>query len=134
MKVAGKSYRTIWMEGTTVFMIDQNALPFEFRIYEAKTCQDTCQAIINMITRGAGAIGAAAGFAMAQAFLAEEAKGGGREVRNKEFITLDFGIRNDLMAPGTRNLEHSAWAVEKDWAFLANARKEIESLKNELCY
>ena len=69
MNVAGKYYRTIWMEGTSVFMIEQNQLPFIFSIYEAKTCKDTCMAIRTMITRGAGAIGAAAGFAMAQAFI-----------------------------------------------------------------
>lgn len=57
------------MEGTSVFMIEQNLLPFEFKIYEAKTWEDTCMAIRTMITRGAGAIGAAAGFAMAQAFI-----------------------------------------------------------------
>ena len=68
MNIADKHYRTIWMEGSSVFMIDQNALPFEFRVFEAKTYKDTCLAIITMITRGAGAIGAAAGFAMAQAF------------------------------------------------------------------
>ena len=55
-------------------MIDQNALPFEFKIFESETYQETCRAIITMITRGAGAIGAAAGFAMAQAF-SEGAKG-----------------------------------------------------------
>ena len=69
MQVNGKHYRTIWMEGSSVFMIDQNALPFSFKICEAKSYSDTCQAIVTMITRGAGAIGAAAGFAMAQAFV-----------------------------------------------------------------
>ena len=69
MQVNGKHYRTIWMEGSSVFMIDQNALPFSFKICKAKSYSDTCQAIVTMITRGAGAIGAAAGFAMAQAFV-----------------------------------------------------------------
>ena len=77
MNVGNKHYRTIWMEGSSVFMIDQNALPFEFRIYEAKTYKETCETIITMITRGAGAIGAAAGYAMAQAFLESAAKGKG---------------------------------------------------------
>ncbi|MBK7029848.1 MAG: S-methyl-5-thioribose-1-phosphate isomerase [Bacteroidales bacterium] len=75
------------MQGKSVFMIDQNALPFEFRIYEAKDYRDTCHAIRSMITRGAGAIGAAAGFAMAQAFM--------------EFWILDFGLidfKTDLNA------------------------------------
>jgi len=69
MKVGAKNYRTIWMEDSSVFMIEQNLLPFTFSIFEAKTCKDTCMAIRTMITRGAGAIGAAAGFAMAQAFI-----------------------------------------------------------------
>lgn len=71
MIVSGKHYRTIWMddESGVVSMINQNELPFAFKIYEAKTYRDTCHAIITMITRGAGAIGAAAGFAMAQVFL-----------------------------------------------------------------
>lgn len=48
-------------------MIEQNLLPFEFRIIECKDYRQTCHAIRTMIIRGAGAIGAAAGFAMAQA-------------------------------------------------------------------
>ena len=27
MRVNGKQYRTVWMEGSTVFMIDQTLLP-----------------------------------------------------------------------------------------------------------
>jgi methylthioribose-1-phosphate isomerase len=69
MKVNGTDYRTIWMEGASVMMIEQNLLPFSFQIYEAKNYRKTCHAIKTMIVRGAGAIGAAAGFAMAQAFL-----------------------------------------------------------------
>ncbi len=57
------------MEGATVFMIEQNLLPFQFKIFESKNYLQTCHAIKTMIVRGAGAIGAAAGFAMAQAFL-----------------------------------------------------------------
>ncbi len=67
MKVNGKHYRTTWMEGHQVKMIHQNKLPFSFEIYESGNYQETCHAIKTMIVRGAGAIGAAAGFAMAQA-------------------------------------------------------------------
>ncbi len=67
MKVDGKEYRTVWMEGSSVYMINQNLLPFKFEIFEAKKYFDTCFAITTMIVRGAGAIGATAGFAMAQA-------------------------------------------------------------------
>lgn len=69
MKVKGQEYRTVWMEGSSVFMIEQNLLPFEFKIFESRSYKDTCHAIRTMIVRGAGAIGAAAGFAMAQALL-----------------------------------------------------------------
>lgn len=68
MLVNGKHYRTVWMEGQTVYLIEQNLLPFEFKIHEAKTYRETCRAIKTMLVRGAGAIGATAGFAMAQAF------------------------------------------------------------------
>jgi methylthioribose-1-phosphate isomerase len=70
MNVNGKYYRTVWMEGSSVFMIEQNLLPFEFKIFESKSYTETILAISTMIVRGAGAIGAAAGFAMAQACLA----------------------------------------------------------------
>jgi len=69
MKVAGQEFRTVWMQGSSVFLIEQNLLPFEFKIFESKSYKDTCVAIKTMLVRGAGAIGATAGFAMAQAFL-----------------------------------------------------------------
>ena len=69
MIVNNKLYQTVWIEGSSVFMIQQNLLPFKFEIHECKTYWDTCMAITDMTIRGAGAIGAAAGYAMAQAFL-----------------------------------------------------------------
>lgn len=69
MRVNRKKYRTVWMKGPSVFLIEQNLLPYKFEIFEAKSYFDTCFAITTMIVRGAGAIGAAAGYAMAQAFI-----------------------------------------------------------------
>ncbi len=69
MRVENKNYRTVWMKGSSVFLIEQNLLPFKFKIFESKTYQETCFAIKTMLVRGAGAIGATAGFAMAQACL-----------------------------------------------------------------
>jgi S-methyl-5-thioribose-1-phosphate isomerase len=69
MRVNGKHYTTVWMEGSTVCLIEQNRLPFSFEIYRARSCDDTCRAIKEMLTRGAGAIGCTAAFAMAQGFL-----------------------------------------------------------------
>ena len=67
--VNNKHYRTVWMEGSTVKMIDQPKLPHRFEIKNLDTHRDTAEAITTMVTRGAGAIGATAGFAMAQAAL-----------------------------------------------------------------
>ncbi|MDH5612138.1 MAG: S-methyl-5-thioribose-1-phosphate isomerase [Gammaproteobacteria bacterium] len=69
MKVDGKNYRTVWLEGHTVCLIEQNLLPFEFKIFRAEKYRETCRVISTMIVRGAGAIGATAGYAMAQAFI-----------------------------------------------------------------
>lgn len=69
MRVEGRHYRTVWMEGHTVFLIEQNLLPFEFKLFRSDNFRDTCTAISTMIVRGAGAIGATAGYAMAQAYL-----------------------------------------------------------------
>ena len=69
MIVNGENFRTVLMQGASVFMIEQNLLPFRFEIVECKDYQQTCNAIKTMVVRGAGALGAAAGFAMAQAFL-----------------------------------------------------------------
>jgi len=109
MNIAGKHYRTIWMEGSSVFMIDQNALPFSFEIYQAHNYQDTCRAIVTMITRGAGAIGAAAGFAMAQAFIEGSAK---MEFGTPEFPEFLASARKEIEAtrPTARNL---FYATEK---------------------
>jgi len=72
MRVNGRHYKTIWMENSDVLMIDQNKLPFEFVIHRCAGYIQTCDAITNMTVRGAGAIGAAAGYAMAQAFMEGE--------------------------------------------------------------
>lgn len=70
MNVDGTPTRTVWLEGSTVCMIDQPLLPHRFAITRLPTLQDTARAISDMTVRGAGAIGATAGFAMAQAALA----------------------------------------------------------------
>jgi len=104
MKVNGIEYRTIWMEGRSVFMIDQNRLPFEFVIFRSDDYRTTCQAIKDMTTRGAGAIGAAAGFAMAQAFLMAPAK------NTEEFIQQ---AKTDIQhtRPTARNLFYAVELV-----------------------
>ena len=64
-----KSSYTIWRDGSDVKLIDQRALPHRFKILTLKNHRDTAEAINIMILRGAGAIGVAAGYGMAQAAL-----------------------------------------------------------------
>jgi len=88
MRVENKEYRTVWMKGQTVYMIEQNLLPFRFKIYRSKDHFQTAHAIKTMIIRGAGAIGAAAGYAMAQAYL-EAGKDNFREYIEKARKTIE---------------------------------------------
>jgi S-methyl-5-thioribose-1-phosphate isomerase len=69
MQVNGQAYRTVWLEGATVRMINQSLIPHQFEIVSLPTHRDTAVAIKTMVVRGAGAIGAAAGYGMAQVVL-----------------------------------------------------------------
>ncbi len=118
MKVQGKDYRTIWMEGHSVFMIEQNLLPFEFKIFESRDYRTTCHAIKTMIVRGAGAIGAAAGFAMAQAFLQAESE-------NNQSFAEQAKITIEGTRPTARNLFYATEQVYQAGKISpANAKQE----------
>ncbi len=69
MRVEGTHYRTVWLEGSAVRLIEQRLLPHRFEVVSCRTSRETATAIKDMVVRGAGAIGAAAGYAMAQAAL-----------------------------------------------------------------
>jgi len=67
MNVNGKHYRTIWLKDndpTIVQIIDQRHLPHKFVIEDLLTVNDVARAIKEMHVRGAGLIGAAAGYGM----------------------------------------------------------------------
>lgn len=102
MLFQGKDYRAVWIENSKVFMIDQNKLPFIFEIKCCNSSHETCMAIVDMTTRGAGSIGAAAAFAMAQA--SYEAN----ENRISQLIEAKHMI--EATRPTARNL---FYAVEK---------------------
>lgn len=65
MKVNGKPYRTIWIHPQNqniVQIIDQRKLPFEFVIVDLVDLSSAEKAIADMLVRGAGLIGATAGY------------------------------------------------------------------------
>ena len=67
MNVNGKHYRTIWIkpgDEKTIQVIDQRSLPHTFQIEEISSVDQICIAIKDMHIRGAGLIGAAAGYGM----------------------------------------------------------------------
>jgi len=69
MIVGDKAYRTVWMEGSTVRMINQPLLPHFFEIVDLPDHLTTATSIRDMWVRGAGAIGATGGYGMAQVAL-----------------------------------------------------------------
>ena len=72
MLINNINYRTVWMQDTSVYLIDQRLLPHKFEIYKSKTYLDTANSIKTMIVRGAPAIGATGAYGLAQAALAFE--------------------------------------------------------------
>lgn len=72
MNVNNKHYRTLWLEGTKLMMVNQPLLPNKFEIFSCTDYKKTAEAIKKMVVRGAGAIGAAAAYGMAQAYLMDE--------------------------------------------------------------
>lgn len=69
MLVDGKHYRTVWFEEGVVRMLNQPLIPHKFEVADFRTYQESADSITNMVVRGAGAIGATAGYAMAQGVL-----------------------------------------------------------------
>ncbi|HSV62990.1 MAG TPA: S-methyl-5-thioribose-1-phosphate isomerase [Chthoniobacterales bacterium] len=67
MNVQGQHYRTIWPKAgdeRVIQLIDQRRLPHQFVIEEVRTVAEMAAAIREMHVRGAGLIGAAAGYGM----------------------------------------------------------------------
>ena len=98
-----KDYRTVWLSGKIVKMINQRLLPHKFEIHEARNYKETANAIINMTVRGAGAIAVAGAFGVAQAAL---------EVQGEELIKfLEYVEDASIFLKGTRptavNLFHA---------------------------
>jgi methylthioribose-1-phosphate isomerase len=106
MNVNGKHYRTIWVDDSSVNIvkvIDQRFLPHRFVVEELKTLNDVAVAIEDMHIRGAGLIGATAGYGMYIAAL--------EAARSASFDNYILEASEKLKAtrPTAVNL---AWAVD----------------------
>ncbi|CAN5278833.1 S-methyl-5-thioribose-1-phosphate isomerase [soil metagenome] len=67
MQVGDRHYRTVWFENGSVRIIDQRKIPFSFELESLETLDHVVTAIAEMHVRGAGCIGATAGYGMALA-------------------------------------------------------------------
>jgi methylthioribose-1-phosphate isomerase len=129
MQVKGKNYKTIWMENKIIKIIDQRYLPHEFVVEEVKTPLEMAKAIKEMHLRGAGLIGAAAGYGIYLSGLTHFKNG----INIFEYRDL---IKNDAEAlkntrPTAVNLEY-ALNRQLDLVDKANdSKKLLDKLKEE---
>ncbi len=112
MLVNGKPYRTIWYDeaNQTVRIIDQRHLPHHFVIEEISSVAQMAVAIKDMHVRGAGLIGAAAGFGM---YLATMSCQEGDDFRGK---LLNAKAILKKTRPTAVNLQ---WALERQLSALS---------------
>jgi len=106
VNIDGKHYRTIWVndvDNHVINVIDQRRLPHELLIEDLRTVDDVAKAISEMHIRGAGLIGATAGFGMYIATL--EAP----EDNFDEYL-IESGKKLKATRPTAVNL---AWAVDR---------------------
>jgi methylthioribose-1-phosphate isomerase len=124
MNVDGKHYRTIWLhpsKPTVVQIIDQRHLPHRFVIEDLAPVEAVARAIKDMHVRGAGLIGATAGYGMYLAALTASRA-------SAEAFMADLrrdGERLRATRPTAVNLE---WAVERQLAAIAQAGPDIEAM------
>ena len=122
MNVGGKHFRTIWLKETddrVVQLIDQRFLPHRFVIEEVATVEQMANAIREMHVRGAGLIGASAGYGMYLATL---------EAAEKDSIDehlASSATRLNATRPTAVNL---SWAIERQLTRIAEGATAQEKI------
>ncbi len=115
MHVDGTPYRTVWLgeEPGLVKIIDQRRLPFAFEVEELRSVNEVATAIRDMHVRGAGCIGATAGYGIYLAAL--EARGSGGD--------FDATVRRlaDRLVATRPTAVNLCWAVERQLEAMAAA-------------
>ena len=122
MKINGQSYRTIWIndEGK-LSVINQLSLPHAFEVCTLSDVDDVCQAISAMVVRGAGLIGATAGYGM---WLAANQAPTDSLQSFEGYIRLQ-AERLEATRPTASNL---AWAIERQLKQLDSGKAIIEKI------
>lgn len=123
MLVHGKHYRTIWLKQDdpgVVQVIDQRSLPYDFVVEDLRSVDDVATAIADMHVRGAGLIGATAGYGMYLAALHAPRSSPGAFMAS----IVEAGERLKATRPTAVNLE---WAVHRQRAAIEAAGSDRAS-------
>ncbi len=123
MKVQDKHYRTIWLkedDPNVVQIIDQRHLPHKFIIEDLTTVDEVARSIEDMHVRGAGLIGATAGYGMYIAAL----KAPKESVEGFMKSMVADGETLKATRPTAVNLE---WAVNRQLEALQAAEESVEA-------
>jgi methylthioribose-1-phosphate isomerase len=136
VKVGAQHFRTIWLHPTNervVQLIDQRFLPHRLVIEEVSTVEQMADAIRQMHVRGAGLIGASAGYGMYLAAIeGGPSRTGGISPEEFDAQLADAAEQLKATRPTAVNL---AWAIERVRAGLA-VRQTLavqEKVKLALC-
>lgn len=125
MKAAGQHFRTIWLkpdDETVVQLIDQRFLPHRFVIEEVRTVTQMAAAIREMHVRGAGLIGASAGYGMYLATIEAAAHPAAGELDEQ---LAHAATQLKATRPTAVNL---SWAVERQLKNIAGAKNAKEKV------
>jgi methylthioribose-1-phosphate isomerase len=116
VKVGGRHFRTIWLKPgneCVVQLIDQRFLPHRFVIEEIRTVEQMATAIREMHVRGAGLIGASAGFGMYLSAI----EGAARDSVDEHLVHAAAQLK--ATRPTAVNL---SWAVERQLKNIAEEK------------
>ena len=125
MKIRGKYFRTIWLkpdDERVVQLIDQRFLPHRFVIEEVRTVEQMATAIREMHVRGAGLIGASAGYGM---YLAAVAAAAGSAAARIDEQLIHAAELLKTTRPTAVNL---SWAVERQLKNIAEGKDASEKV------
>lgn len=123
MKVAGQPYRSVWMpQDSIVRIIDQRKLPWAFECLDLQSSAEISEAIRDMSVRGAGCIGATAGYGMALA--AREAGSWERLEVLAQHLTATRPTAVNLAWAVNRQLKLLKALPREAWASAAKAEAE----------
>ncbi|MCB9114925.1 MAG: S-methyl-5-thioribose-1-phosphate isomerase [Caldilinea sp.] len=123
MNVHGTHFRTIWLkpdDPAVVQIIDQRQLPFAFVVEDIRTVDEMAVAIKDMHVRGAGLIGAAAGYGMYLATMQAPRT-------SPEVFRASVAAMGDQLKATRPTAVNLAWAVDRQLAAMDAAGSEIDA-------